>query len=83
MAKRQETSKKGLEEIRQRVERRKYNAMVDQIEGFSNRKKYERQKEKDDFKFVMAFGFGFISLTLMGFVTGFVLGKFVLNWNEE
>jgi len=31
----------------------------------------------------MAFGFGFISLTFMGFVSGFVLGKFVFGWTEE
>jgi len=57
--------------------------MVDSIEGFNNRRQFEKLKESEDFKFVMAFGFGFISLTLMGFVSGFVLGRFALDWTEE
>ena len=57
--------------------------MVDSIEGFNNRRQFEKLKESEDFKFIMAFGFGFISLTLMGFVSGFVLGKYALNWTEE
>ena len=31
----------------------------------------------------MAFGFGFITLTFMGFLTGFCLGKWVLEKSTE
>lgn len=65
--------------IKARVERRKYNKMTEQVEGFSNKLQYERLKEKEEANFVMAFGFGFITLTFMGFLTGFCMGKFVLE----
>lgn len=65
------------------MERRKYNKLVDSIEGFNNRKTFEKIREKEDLKFVMAFGFGFISLTFTGFGSGFLLGKYVFNWTEE
>jgi hypothetical protein len=35
-----------------------------------------------DFRFMMAFGMGFISVMFLGFLTGFCIGKFVLAWNE-
>lgn len=31
----------------------------------------------------MAFGFGFITLTFMGFLTGFCMGKYVLEISTE
>jgi hypothetical protein len=45
MLKRLAKNKKSLEQIQTRVERRKYNAMVDQIEGFNNRKQFDKLKE--------------------------------------
>jgi hypothetical protein len=65
------------------VERRKYNRLTGDVEGFGNKRHYEKLKEKEEFNFVMAFGFGFITLTFMGFLTGYCLGKFVLNKSDE
>lgn len=31
----------------------------------------------------MAFGIGFISLTFMGFLTGWCMGKYVLQWSSD
>jgi hypothetical protein len=36
-----------------------------------------------DFRFMMAFGFGFISLMFLGFLMGYCLGKFILGWGEN
>jgi hypothetical protein len=72
-----------LEKIRGRVERRKYNQLTDQVAGFSNRRQYQLVKEKEDYRFVLAFGLGFISLTFMGFLSGYCLGRFVLDKSEE
>ena len=36
-----------------------------------------------DFRFMMAFGFGFITIMFMGFLTGFCIGKFILGWSEN
>ena len=72
-----------LEKIRGRVERRKYDKLTDQIDGFSNKLQYQRIKEKEEFRFVAAFGFGFISLTFLGFLSGYMAGKYLLEYNEE
>jgi uncharacterized membrane protein len=41
-----------------------------------------KREEMADFKFLMAFGIGFITIMFLGFLSGFCLGKFVLNWDE-
>ena len=38
-------------------------------------------KEKEDFKFMMAFGLGFITILFMGFLTGFMLGLYIMEWD--
>ena len=65
------------------MERKKYNQLTGEIEGFGNKRHYQQLKEKEEFNFVMAFGFGFITLTFMGFLTGYCLGKFVLAKSDE
>jgi hypothetical protein len=32
---------------------------------------------------MMAFGFGFITLMFLGFLSGFCLGKFILGWSDN
>ena len=53
------------------------------MECFSNKHHYEKQKAKEDYNFAMAFGLGFISLTFMGFLTGYCIGKFVMVKDDE
>jgi hypothetical protein len=57
--------------------------MTEQVEGFSNKLQYDRMKAKEEYNFVMAFGFGFITLTFMGFLTGYCLGKYVMELSNE
>lgn len=78
-----EKNKVTLDKIRGRVDRRKYDKLTDQVEGFSNRLQYSRIKEKEEYRFVLAFGLGFITLTFMGFLSGYCFGKFILERSEE
>lgn len=36
-----------------------------------------------DFRFMMAFGVGFITVMFLGFLTGFCIGRYILEWNEN
>ena len=53
------------------------------IAGFENRSALIKREEMADFRFMLAFGFGFITVMFLGFLTGFCLGKFLLGWNEN
>jgi hypothetical protein len=57
--------------------------MTGGIAGFTNEGARRKREEIEDFRFMMAFGFGFISVMFMGFLTGFCIGKFVLETSEE
>ena len=72
-----------MREIKNRLERREYIRLTGSIEGFSNKKEYERIRERDDVRFFMAFGIGFITMTFLGFMTGFLLGRYILEWPED
>ena len=39
-------------------------------------------KEKQEFRFTLAFGFGFISLMFFSFICGYFLGKKILGLSE-
>ncbi len=39
-------------------------------------------KEKQEFRFTLAFGFGFISLMFMSFICGYFLGKKIFGLSE-
>jgi len=39
-------------------------------------------KDKQQFRFVMAFGFGFITLMFMSFICGYYFGKIILQLSE-
>jgi hypothetical protein len=80
---REEKNEKNMREIKNRLERREYIRLTGSIEGFSNKKEYERIRERDDVRFFMAFGIGFITMTFLGFLTGFLLGRYILEWPED
>lgn len=78
-----EKNKKSMDAIRARVDRKNYNKVTDSIPGFQNRRVFDRIKEKEDFRFALAFGMGGISLLFLGFLSGYCLGKYVLEWDEQ
>jgi putative Mn2+ efflux pump MntP len=44
---------------------------------------FNQIKEKEDFKFALAFGTGFISVLFMGFVSGYAVGRFLMEWDQN
>lgn len=40
-------------------------------------------KEQREFKFVLAYGFGFVSMMFLGFLSGYFLGIYGLMWNHR
>jgi hypothetical protein len=73
----------NLEKIKNSLARKEYDKLVGSIEGFDNKAKLMKKEEMADFRFMMAFGFGFITVMFLGFLTGFCLGKFLLGWNDN
>lgn len=63
--------------IRNRVERKKYNKLT---RGDEDTKQGAQVKEFSD---SLAFGWSFISLMFLGFVTGYYLGKYVMMLEDE
>ena len=74
---------KNLEEIKARLARQDYQNLVGGISGFSNQAQQKKREEMADFRFMMAFGFGFISLMFLGFLSGYCLGKYILGWGDN
>lgn len=81
-AKRLAENEANLEQIRIRAARREYDKSVSSIAGFDNKSSLKKREEMADFRFMMAFGVGFITIMFLGFLTGFCIGKFVLAWEE-
>jgi hypothetical protein len=72
-----------LEAIKIRLARQEYNNLVGGISGFSNAASLKKTQDMADLRFMMAFGFGFISLMFLGFLSGYCLGKFILGWSDN
>lgn len=76
-----ESNKVALDEIKNRIERKKYQEMTKDLK-FNDPEDDTELKEKQQFRFTLAFGFGFISLMFLAFVCGYFLGKKILNLSE-
>ena len=44
---------------------------------------HDEIKRKQEYRFVIAFGFGFISLMFLGFATGYFIGSVVMEWDQQ
>ena len=53
------------------------------MSGASHKKDIIERQERAEAKFIMSFGFGFISVMFLGFLTGFLAGEFVLQWDRR
>ena len=76
-----ENNKIALEEIKNKIERRKYLEMTKDIK-YNDPEDDADFKAKQEFRFTLAFGFGFITLMFLAFACGYLLGKKVFNLNE-
>ena len=55
--------------------------MTENIAGFRNNADMYARIERAEARFVFTFGFGFISLMFLGFLSGFFLGRKILQWD--
>lgn len=76
-----ENNKIALQEIQNKIERRKYLEMTKDIK-YNDPEDDADFKVKQEFRFTVAFGFGFITLMFLAFACGYLLGKKVFNLNE-
>lgn len=76
--KRLAANEKTLAEKRRRIERKKYDKLTETMSGASHKKDIIERQERAEAKFILSFGFGFISVMFLGFLTGFLAGEFVL-----
>ena len=63
------------------VERKKYNELTANIAGFENKGEVEKRHAKQESQFTMMFGFGFITMMFLGFVSGYFVGTRILEWD--
>ncbi|TNV83010.1 hypothetical protein FGO68_gene15614 [Halteria grandinella] len=78
---REESNAVMLDEIRGRVERKKYQEMTKNLSPLDPSDDHDF-KAKQEFRFTIAFGFGFITLMFLSFVCGYFMGKKVLGLSE-
>ena len=81
----------NLERVRAKQSRQEYEQITSKMASensglFSKELSYFKKQGvelQEDFKFVLTYGFGFISLMFLGFLSGYMLGKYALRLNEE
>ena len=81
--KRLAANEKMLHEKRVRLERKKYDAITDSMAGANHKTFIKERQAKAETKFVISFGFGFITVMFLGFLTGFMAGFYVLEWDAR
>ena len=55
--------------------------MTGNIAGFENKGDLEQRHAKQENHFTLTFGFGFITMMFLGFVSGYFLGTRILGWD--
>ena len=69
-----------MKRCKEKIERKKYNELTGKIAGFQNKLDLEERHAKQETHFTMTFGFGFITMMFLGFVSGYFLGTRILEW---
>lgn len=94
MRKRQEVNAKNMERIKAKLARQEYDKIVAPasdgkyagIKGMTKEMKQfssQSAEEKNELRFVLTYGFGFITMMFLGFFSGYVLGKYGMRMSEE
>jgi len=87
---REAQNKINLDRIRSKIAKAEYAELTNPkkkvgVSGFVNDVKSfagKTQDEKNEFKFVLTYGFGFISMMFLGFLSGYFLGVYGLEWDH-
>ena len=80
-AKREKENAVTVKRCKEYVERKKYNELTANIAGFENKGEVEKRHAKQESQFTMMFGFGFITMMFLGFVSGYFVGTKILEWD--
>ena len=82
-----------MERIKTKIAREEYNRITSSDEkigkgyfGFEKEIKAFKsanasQEQKSEFRITMIYGFGFITMMFLGFLSGFSIGKVILEWD--
>ena len=81
-AKREKENAITVKKCKEKSERRKYLAMTSNIAGFANASDLEARHDMQDTRFALTFGLGFITVMFLGFLSGYLLGRKVLGWEQ-
>ena len=77
---REKKNAETVKRCKEKIERKKYNELTGKIAGFQNKLDLEERHAKQETHFTMTFGFGFITMMFLGFVSGYFLGTRILEW---
>lgn len=81
-AKREKENAITVKKCKEKNERRKYLAMTSNIAGFANASDLERRHDMQDTRFALTFGLGFITVMFLGFLSGYLIARRVLGWEQ-
>lgn len=73
---------KTVQKCKEKTQRRNYQQLTGNIAGFANQGDLEKRHTVQDSQFAFTFGFGFITLMFLGFVSGYFLARRVLGWDQ-
>eukprot|EP00347_Sterkiella_histriomuscorum_P005285 403357183 len=79
---REESHQIVLEEIKNRVEKKKYREMTKSLRGGDQAEQEYDIHQKQEARFTLAFGFGFITLMFLSFVCGYFLGTHIFQLSQ-
>ena len=80
-AAREKENAANIKRIKEKLERRKYDKLTENITGFANKAETEERIANRDAQFTFTFGIGFISVIALGFLSGFFFGRRILQWD--
>ena len=58
-----------------------YMGFAKEINAFKSQN--ATQEDKSDLRFTLVYGFGFITMMFLGFLSGFAIGKVILQWDTS
>lgn len=76
---RNKENEETVKRLKAKGDRRKYNDLTRNIAGFENKDDIDKRQMLQESHFTMTFGFGFISLMFLGFISGYMFGRKILE----
>ena len=80
--KREAENKANIDRIQLKLDRKAYGKLTENIKGFRNNNDMIGRIERAEARFIFTFGYGFITVMFLGFISGYMLGRAVLGWDQ-